>query len=83
MSTIAGAKWCGFSVKQYDKLQCEEKEAGTHRCSNGHTFVWCEGDSGGEKSKHAVCSGVQAYPTWFEQKDDGTYEKEHEGYKGD
>lgn len=79
MSTIAGAKWCGFSVKQYENLKCKE-ENDTHTCSNDHTFVWCEGDNG-EKSKHPVCANVQAYPTWFNQKEDGTYEKGHEGYK--
>ena len=78
MSTIAGAKWCGFSWKQYNKLGCKEK-AGTLTCDD-HTFVWCEGDNG-EKSEHPVCANVRAYPTWFEQKDDGTYEKRHEGYK--
>ena len=78
MSTIAGAKWCGFSMKQYKHLECK-KQGDTHTCSNGHTFVWCE-DENGETNDHPVCSGVSAYPTWF-QEQDGAYVMDHEGYK--
>ena len=68
MSTIiVGAKWCGYSQTQFNKLGCsddgsctiqEKKNANDDTAgTNPIQFIWCETDTPGEKveNPHPAC----------------------------
>lgn len=68
MSTIiVGAKWCGYSKQQFEKLGCSEDGSCTiqekvdandpETGTNPIQFVWCETETAGQKveNPHKAC----------------------------
>lgn len=86
--TVIGAKWCGYSKKQFAELGCTDEgcqakfkpELG----GDNVNFVWCQDEQGNAINTdldECKVEGVKGYPTWLEPAEQGKFkESSHRGY---